>query len=135
MADNKTKMTIKQKAFCEYYLQNPNATEAAKKAGYSFKTANKIATENLSKPVIKAYLKERVDKIQDKRIAKSNEVLEYLTSVMRGETLDQFGLDAAITDRTKAAELLGKRYRLFTDKVEMTGTTTVVFESEEELED
>lgn len=132
---SKPKMTIKQKAFCEYYLQNPNATQAAIKAGYSKKTANKIATENLSKPVIKAYLSKRIEEIEDKRIAKSNEVLEYLTGVMRGEIQDQFGLDAAITDRTKAAELLGKRYRLFTDKIEMAGTTTVIFEKEEELED
>ena len=56
--------------------------------------------------------------LDEKRIAKGEEVLQYLTKVMRGEEKDQFGLDASLQDRTKAAELLGKRYRLFVEKVE-----------------
>ena len=59
-----------------------------------------------------------MSKIEDERIAKGDEVLKYLTKVMRGQEKDQFGLDASLQDRTKAAELLGKRYRLFVDKVE-----------------
>ena len=54
---------------------------------------------------------------------------------MRGEEKDQFGLDAALQDRTKAAELLGKRYRLFVDKVEANVNQTIIFEGEDELED
>ena len=115
--DNK-KLTPKQKAFADYYIETGNATVAAKRAGYSKKTAAVIGTENLIKPNIKQYIDERLKEIEDKRIAKGEEVLQYLTKVMRGEEKDQFGLDASLQDRTKAAELLGKRYRLFVDKVE-----------------
>ena len=83
--------------------------------------------ENLTK--LDAYIKERLDKKEDERIATANEVLRYLTAVLRGEEKDQFGFDASLKDRNKAAELLGKRYMLFTDKVEQTnkGDINVVF--------
>ena len=113
------KLTIKQKAFADYYIQCGNATEAARMAGYKGKSAKQIATENLSKPAISSYIEERLKSIEDERIAKGDEVLRYLTSVMRGEEKDAFGLDASLQDRTKAAELLGKRYRLFTEKLEV----------------
>lgn len=119
------KLTPKQKAFADYYIETGNATEAAIKAGYSKKTARVIGTENLTKPALKQYIDERLAKIEDERIAKGDEVLKYLTSVMRGEEKDQFGLDASLQDRTKAAELLGKRYRLFTEKVEVEGKQQV----------
>lgn len=119
------KMTEKQKAFCDYYIETGNATESAIKAGYSKKTAKVIGSENLTKPYLKQYIEERLAKIEDARIAKGEEVLQYLTKVMRGEEKDQFGLDAALQDRTKAAELLGKRYRLFTEKVEIEGSIPV----------
>ena len=60
--------------------------------------------------------------LQSKRIADADEVLQYLTGVMRGEIKDQFDMDASIQDRNRAAELLGKRYRLFVDKQEISGT-------------
>ena len=119
------KLTPKQKAFADYYIETGNATEAAIKAGYSKKTARVIGTENLTKPALKQYIDERLSKIEDERIAKGDEVLKYLTSVMRGEEKDQFGLDASLQDRTRAAELLGKRYRLFTEKVEVDGIQKV----------
>ena len=68
---------------------------------------------------VSAYLDQRMEQIENERIATGEEVLKYLTSVMRGVEKDQFGLDPSLQDRTKAAELLGKRYRLFTDKVEV----------------
>ena len=129
------KMTEKQKAFCDYYIETGNATEAAIRAGYSKRTAKAIGSENLTKPYIKQYIDERLAKIEDARIAKGEEVLQYLTKVMRGEEKDQFGLDASLQDRTKAAELLGKRYRLFVDKVEADVNQTVIFTGEDELED
>ena len=89
----------------------------------------------MSKVDIKQYIDQRLAKIEDKRIAKGEEVLQYLTKVMRGEEKDQFGLDASLQDRTKAAELLGKRYRLFTEKVEANVNQVVVFEGEQDLED
>ena len=113
------KLTLKQKAFADYYIETGNATEAAVRAGYSKKTAKAIGSENLTKPAINEYIQERLKAIEDSRIADGDEVLRYLTSVMRGEEKDAFGLDAGISDRTRAAELLGKRYRLFTERVEV----------------
>lgn len=129
------KLTPKQQAFADYYIETGNATESAIKAGYNKKTARQIGSMNLTKVDIKQYIEERLSKIEDERIAKGEEVLQYLTKVMRGEEKDQFGLDASLQDRTKAAELLGKRYRLFVDKVEADINKTVVFEGENELED
>lgn len=119
------KLTPKQRAFCDYYIETGNATEAAIKAGYNKKTARQIGSMNLTKVDIRAYIEERLKEIESKRIADGKEVLQYLTKVMRGEEKDQFGLDASLQDRTKAAELLGKRYRLFTEKVEVDGVQQV----------
>ena len=127
------KLTPKQQAFADYYIETGNATEAARRAGY--KKPNVQGSENLEKLSIKSYIEERMKVLDEKRIAKGEEVLQYLTKVMRGEEKDQFGLDASLQDRTKAAELLGKRYRLFVDKVEADINKTVVFDGENELED
>lgn len=135
-------MTERQKRFCDFYIQTGNGTEAAIKAGYSEKTAKQIANENLTKPYLKNYIDEQLQKLEDERIADTQEVLKYLTSVMRGEYKEEVvvvegygeGCSAAkivdkevgAKDRLKAAELLGKRYGLFTDKVNVEGTAKVV---------
>lgn len=111
------KLTPKQKKFCDYYIQTGNATEACRKAGYKGDNLNRIATENLSKLVIKQYLEKRMSGMDSKRIATADEVLEILTRVLRGEEKDQFGLEVSIADRVKAGELLLKRYRAF-DRVD-----------------
>ena len=103
-------MTPKQKKFCEYYLQSGNATDAARKAGYSEKTANKIASENLTKPDIAQYIAKRMGDQDKKLIADTDEVLRFYSSVMRGEIKDQFGLDASLADRLKAGDSIMKRY-------------------------
>lgn len=103
-------MTPKQKAFADYYLECGNASEAARKAGYSKKTAYSIGTENLQKPVISAYIKERMAAQDAQRVASADEVLRFYTSVMRGEVSDQFGLEAALAERLKAADALMKRH-------------------------
>lgn len=103
------KLTPKQKAFCDEYLICGNASEAARKAGYSAKVANRIASENLAKPVISEYIAERQKQIEDARIADVAEVMRFLTSVMRGEVKDQFDLDAPLSERTNAAKEILKR--------------------------
>ena len=103
------KLTPKQKAFCDEYLICGNASEAARKAGYSAKVANRIASENLAKPVISEYIAERQKQIEDVRIADVAEVMRFLTSVMRGEVKDQFDLDAPLSERTNAAKEILKR--------------------------
>ena len=115
-------LTEKQKRFCEYYIENPNATDAAIRAGYAKGTAYSIGAENLRKPQIQQYIAEVMKSLQKDRIASADEVLQYLTGVMRGEIKDQFDMDASIQDRNRAAELLGKRYKLFVDKQEVSGS-------------
>lgn len=124
-------MTEKQKRFCDFYIETGNAKEAAIRAGYSEKTAKQIGQENLTKPDLRAYIDERLAELKNGRTADAQEVLEYLTAVMRGEykeaTLIGVGegaqavvdIDVGAKDRLKAAELLGKRHALFTDKVDL----------------
>lgn len=107
MADEK--LTPKQKRFCEEYLKSANASEAAKKAGYSMKTAPFIGAENLKKPQISAYIKRRMGEQEAALVADANEVLQFYSAVMRGEVKDQFGMDASLSDRLKAADSLAKR--------------------------
>ena len=118
-------LTPKQKAFADYFIELGNATEAYIKAGYNKKGARANSARLIANDSVKQYIDERLAKIEDARIAKGEEVLQYLTKVMRGEEKDQFGLDASLQDRTKAAELLGKRYRLFTEKIEVDGVQQV----------
>lgn len=104
------KLTPRQKDFCEYYLQTGNAAEAARKAGYSPKTADAIGRENLRKPTISEYIANRRAEMDKTLIADSDEVLRFYSAVMRGEVKDQFGLDASLGDRLKAGDSLMKRY-------------------------
>ena len=145
------KLTDKQKRFCDEYLIDLNATQAAIRAGYSKKTANRIATENMSKPVIRNYIDERLKQLEDERIAKADEVLKYLTKGMRQELTEEVVVTESLgdgcskarvvtkkislKDSNKCAELLGKRYRLFTEKVEANVNQNIVFEGEENIED
>ncbi len=104
------KLTPKQKKFAEYYLQTNNATEAARLAGYSQKTARNIAAENLTKPAISQYIAERMAMQDKKLVADSDEVMQFYSAVMRGQIKDQFGLEASLADRLKAGDSLMKRY-------------------------
>lgn len=101
--------TPKQKAFADEYLKCGNQTEAAKRAGYSEKTARQAGAENMKKPVVLEYIQKRQKQIEDARIADITEVMQYLTSVMRGEIKDQFDLEAPLSERTRCAQELLKR--------------------------
>lgn len=130
------KLTLKQQRFADEYIISGNATEAAIKAGYSKKTANVIGVENLIKPNIKSYIDEKLKELSDKKIADQQEVLAYLTAVLRGETQSEIvvvegqgeGVSRAKPmqkapderERLKAAELLGKRMGLFKERVELS---------------
>ena len=110
------KLTPKQQAFADYYIETGNATEAARRAGYSEDTARQIGAENLTKPAISEYISIRMAEQSKKRVADANEVIEFYTAVMRGEKKDQFGLDASLSDRLKAADSLMKRYAVGSEK-------------------
>ncbi|QHT63984.1 terminase small subunit [Paenibacillus lycopersici] len=140
------KLTEKQKQFADFYLETGNATEAAVRAGYSEKTARVIGQENLLKPAIKTYIDAAIAEKDEKRIAKQDEVLEFLTNVLRGQVKEQFPLGMGMgeqslvkkeldgKDRLRAAELLGKRYSMWVDKQQVEGQV-VVFKGEESLPD
>ena len=136
------KLTAKQQRFCDEYLIDLNATQAAIRSGYSEKTARAIGNENLTKPDIKEYIEQRMAEKEKALIADQDEVLKYLTSVLRGESQSteivvegtgegcsearKILKEPSEKDRLKAAELLGKRYGLYTDKIEMDADTELV---------
>lgn len=118
-----------QKNFVDYFIESGNQTEAYKKAYPKCKNDNSAAasaSKLLRNNKVKQYLDTRMAAVDSDKIATAEDVLEYLTSVMRGEEKDQFGLDASLSDRTKAAELLGKRYMLFKEQVEHSGAVDIV---------
>ena len=130
-------MNEKQKRFCEEYIIDHNATQAAIRAGYSGKTAKQIGSENLTKPDIAEKIRELEESIPKKNtIATAEEVLEHFSKVMRGELFDQVvkrdedgnlqkvDVVAKLSDRNKAAEALAKHYALLVDKVEVTKPKT-----------
>ena len=128
------KMTPKQKRFCDEYLIDLNATQAAIRAGYSKKYANTNAAKLLQITTIKDFIEARMAEKESELIADQDEVLKYLTSVMRGQSESEIVVVEGTGDgcsearamqkapdekeRLKAAELLGKRYGLYTEKVD-----------------
>lgn len=113
------KLTKKERIFADEYVKTTNGTQSAITAGYSEKTASVTASKMLRKPKVRQYIDAIMSERSKDTIATADEVLEYLTRVMCGEEKDAFGLDVSVADRTKAAELLGKRHMLFTDKVKL----------------
>ena len=120
------KPTKQQMVFADKYIQLGKVEEAAREAGYSKTYARASAYKLLENVGIAKYIKQRMEELQKPTIASAEEVLEYLSRVMRNEEKDQFGLDAPLSERTRAAEDLGKRYALFVDKKEVTGAVPVV---------
>jgi len=147
-------LTDKQRIFANEYLVDLNATRAYKKAYPNVKkdeVANAAASRMLRNVKVKAYIDEQLKKIEDESIADATEVMKYLTQILRGELDEEVVVvegegdgcssartlrkEVGIRERNKAAELLGKRYRLFIDKIEADVNQTVIFEGENELED
>ena len=130
------KLTLKQQRFADEYIISGNATDAAIRAGYSEKYANTNASKLLQNTTVKAYIDERLGELASKKVANQQEVLEYLTAVMRGESSSEVvvvegqgdGISRAKPmqkapderERLKAAELLGKRMGLFKERVELS---------------
>lgn len=146
-----TSLTEKQIRFADYYIETGNLYQSAIKAGYSKNYAKAQAHKLLENVGIKNYIDKRLKELEEKRVASATEVMQLLTSAMRGEleeevvvveSVGDYCSEAKIIkkqigakDRIKAAELLGKRYRLFTDKLEVKGMVPVMIVGEEELED
>lgn len=145
------KLNARQKAFCEYYVASGNATDAAIKAGYSKQYASKNVNKLRQNTAINAYIDELMQKLESERIASAEEVLQNLTAMMRGEIQEEVvivegkgdGISTAsiikkqvsAKERIKAAELLGKRHALFTDKTKIEGTLPVMIVGEDDLDE
>ena len=143
-----SKLTEKQKAFADYYIESLNATESYVRAyECSYNTGRTNGARLLAKANIKKYIDEVMASKDESRIASQVEILQILTDIARGITeeevvqFSQLGEELRTTrkptikDRMKASELLGKRYKLFTDKVEANINQQVIFEGEEDIED
>ena len=138
----KDDMTDKQKKFADEYLIDTNATQAAIRAGYSEKTSYSMGQRLLKNVEIKTYINEQLEKISSEKIADATEVMEYLTSVLRGESKSEVVVTEFCGDgysearrmnklpdekeKLKAAELLGKRYSLFKDNVALEVEPVVI---------
>lgn len=130
-------LTEKQKRFADYYIESGSATEAARKAGYSDRTIRGHAHKMLRNVAVRAYIDDHMKKADKDRIASAEEVLEFLTSVVRGEVIERVPIligngvqelvenTPTVQAREKAAELLGKRYMLWTDRQHVEGTLGV----------
>lgn len=138
-------MTEKQKIFADEYLVDLNATRAYKVAYPSVKKDNVAAANGarmLRNDKVRIYIDEQLDKLRSERVADAQEVMEHLTAAMRGDIKEEVVVvegsgegcsDARIIEkqisekeRIKAAELLGKRYSLFTDRLDLKGVEGVV---------
>lgn len=136
---NVKKLNPKQQAFADYFIQFGNAEQAALKAGYSKAYARGNAHKLVANVSIKKYIEKRLEEIKSERVADQQEILEYLTSIMRGEqteeTLRGVGegaqmiddIEVSAKDRIKAAELLGKRYTMWTDNQNISAIVTPTF--------
>lgn len=147
----KDKLTLKQKKFADEYIISGNAYKSAIEAGYSKSYAKGNVVKLLENVSVKAYIDERLKELDDKAIAKQEEVLQYLTAVMRGQSKSAVvvieGLGEGLSearlinktpdekDRIKAAELLGKRYGAFTEKVDISGDMSLSIEVDYGTED
>lgn len=128
-----SKLTVKQKRFADEYIISGNIYQSLVKAGYSENYAKSDGCKILDNPSVKAYIDDRMADFEREAIASQEEVLSYLTSVMRGEQTEQVMVnggevvDVAVgaKDRIKAAELLGKRYGAWTERVDLVGSVGV----------
>lgn len=141
------KLRLQWIKFADEYIKLGNAYQAAINAGYSENYAKAQSSKLLENVGIKAYIEERMKKLEEEAIASQTEVLKYLTSVMRGEEVDEVLMAAgdyvqektelrvSNKDRIRAAELIGKRHQMWTDKVNLEGNLPVIIYGEDEIED
>lgn len=128
-------MNERQKRFVDFYIQTGNASEAARKAGYSERTAYSIGEENLRKPEVRAEIERRLGELKTQRTADTQEILEHLTAVVRGELTEEVVTNSGkkITakvnqrDRLKAAEMLLKVNGAFREQVDVKVDSSTLF--------
>ena len=120
-------MNDKHKRFADYYIETLDISDSYKRV-YGDMTTVKASASGcrlLKNVKVKEYIEKAMLSKDDERIASQNEVLEFLTKTMRGEIKDQLGLETPVKERVRSAELLGKRYEIFTEKVKMSETPII----------
>ena len=131
----KKHLNQRQIRFVQNYMKTNNITHSAIDAGYSPKTAHVQGSRLLSNVKVSAYINAINERLESDKIADIQEVMEYLTSVMRGEKKDQFDLDASVGDRTRAASELAKRLDVRAKTVNVDCAVTIIDDiPDEELE-
>lgn len=120
-------LSAQEQLFADYYLVNFNAAEAAVKAGFEVSNPRTVGMRLSRKPMIQEYIKNQMENKKNALIADQDEILMFLTAVMRNDK-DILGIDhnVRLSDRMHSAELLGKRYSLFTEKVQVEGKITSI---------
>ncbi len=139
-------MTDRQKRFCTEYLKDLNATQAAIRAGYAPKYADRSASRTMKNEEVRAQIQRDLDVINKKNIAQAEDVLEYLTKLMRGEIFEEkimvdeetgeeiiLRQPVKVSDRTRAAEHLAKHHKILTDKVDLAGGMDIRVELDGEI--
>lgn len=110
MKNGAARLTERQQRFADLYLKLGNASEAAEQAGYKRSYAQGAKRQ----PAVQEYMRDRLEEMRRKNVASADEVLEFLTRVMRGEVAGERP-EKNSSPRMKAAELLGRRLGVFTD--------------------
>ena len=130
----KKHLSQKQIRFVQEYMKTNNITQSAIKAGYSKKTANVQGSRLLTTVKIATYVDAINERMESEKIADIQEVMEYLTSVMRGEKKDQFDLDASLSERTKAASELARRLDVRARTVNVQGAVNIIDDIPDDVE-
>ena len=131
----KKHLNQRQIRFVQNYMKTNNITHSAIDAGYSPKTAHVQGCNLLKNTKVSAYINAINERLESDKIADIQEVMEYLTSVMRGEKKDQFDLDASLGDRTRAASELARRLDVRSKTVNVDCAVTIIDDiPDEELE-
>lgn len=103
------KLTSREAKFIDEYVKTGNGQQSVIEAGYTTRAPHVYANNLLTKSYIRDEIQFRLNQLQKSSIADADEIMQYFTSVMRGETADQFGLEAPLSERTRAAQELAKR--------------------------
>lgn len=127
------KLNPKQKAFADEYIKTGNAYQSALEAGYSEKYAKAQSSKLLENVGISSYISERLKQIEDEKIMDIKEVMQRLSAIARGETVEEqvtnkgdvVIVSVKTSDRIRAMELIGKRVGAWTDKKEVTGNLNI----------
>ena len=130
----KKQLTQRQIRFVQDFMKSNNVTQAAIRSGYSKKTASVQGSRLLTNVKVAEYVDAINERLESDKIADIQEVMEYLTSVMRGDTKDQFDLDASLSERTRAASELAKRLDVRAKTLNIEGVVNIIDDIPDDVE-